>query len=239
MNKLIKSCCTIALFGFASTSGMVWADQASVKKALEASMPGFKMDSIEASSINGLYEVMAGSSVFYVSEDGRYLIEGHLIDVKERKDITEPKIAKGRVAALDKIGESKMIVFSPEKPQHTVSVFTDIDCGYCRKLHSEIDKYMAEGIKIRYLFFPRAGEGSESYDKAVSVWCADDKAKALTEAKVNNKITEKTCDNPVKEQMALGASFGMRGTPLIVTEAGTMIPGYVDAKRLKDILEKE
>lgn len=237
MNKQIKSFCTLALLGL--VSGIALADTASVKKALETRMPDFKIDSIEQSSIKGLYEVMSGSSVLYISEDGRYLIDGHMIDIKERKDITEPKIAKGRVEALDKLGELKMIVFSPEKPQHTVSVFTDIDCGYCRKLHAEMDQYNAEGIKVRYLFFPRAGENSESYEKAVSVWCADDKAKAMTEAKVNNKITKKTCDNPIKEHMELGASFGTRGTPLIVTEAGTMIPGYVDAKRLKGILEKE
>ena len=237
MNKLIKLCCTTVLLGLAS--GMALADQAAVLKSLETAMPDFKVDSIEPSSIKGLYEVMAGSSVFYVSEDGQYLLEGHMIDVKLRKDVTEPKIAKSRVRALDKLGESKMIVFSPEKPQHTISVFTDIDCGYCRKLHAEMDQYNAEGIKVRYLFFPRAGKPSESYDKAVSVWCADDKLKAMTEAKSKNKITPKTCDNPIDEHMALAADFGTRGTPLILTESGTKIPGYVDAKRLKHILENE
>lgn len=257
MNKLIKLCCTAVLLGL--TSGIVLAadpipaesppiqldlattpaDPASIRKALETAMPGFKVDSVEPSAIKGLYEVMAGSSVFYVSDNGQYLIEGHMIDIKQRKDVTEPKIAKNRVVELDKLGESKMIVFSPEKTQHTVSVFTDIDCGYCRKLHAEMDQYMAEGIKVRYLFFPRAGKPSGSYDKAVSVWCADDRLKAMTQAKSENKITPKTCDHPIDEHMALAENFGTRGTPLIVTESGTKIGGYVDAKRLKKMLESE
>jgi len=216
-----------------------YADEALIKQNLSQSMPGLTIDHINPSKISGLYEVTVGSNIIYVSEDGHYLIQGHLIDVKNKKDLTEDKLALTRRLALDKIGEDQMIIFRPKKSLHTVSIFTDIDCGYCRKLHSELDQYLAQGITIRYLFYPRAGKGSESYNKAVSVWCADDRNAALTQAKKGNIPPSKTCPNPVDKQMQLGEDFGVRGTPMIVTEKGNIFPGYVPAKQLAKALENE
>jgi len=235
MNTLIK---IAALIGAVSVS-VAQADEASVKKALSRSMPNLKLDSIKPSEIRGLYEVAVGADILYVSEDGQYLLQGHLIDITARKDLTETKLATIRKAAIDALGEDQSIIFKPEKSNYKVSVFTDIDCGYCRKLHSEIDQYMAEGITIQYLFYPRAGKGSNSYKKAVSVWCADDRKAALTAAKLGKTPEAKTCDNPVDEHMRLGAEFGARGTPMIVTEKGNIFPGYVPAKQLARALAAE
>ena len=146
------------------------ADSASVTKALEKFMPGTQFDEVTESKMPGLYEVIMGPKLFYVSEDARYLIQGTMLDLETKKNLTEDKVAKARNGAISKVGADKMIVFKPEKPKHTVSIFTDIDCGYCRKLHSEIDSYMNEGIAIQYLFYPRAGEGSNSFHKAVLIW---------------------------------------------------------------------
>ncbi|WP_306304412.1 thioredoxin fold domain-containing protein [Methylogaea oryzae] len=132
-----------------------------------------------------------------------------------------------------------MIVFAAKQPKYVVSIFTDIDCGYCRKLHSEIEQYLAEGITVRYLFFPRAGRDSDSYRKAVSVWCAKDRNAALTRAKRDEKVESKECDNPVDEHMSLGIAMGANGTPMIVTEGGEIIPGYVNAKQLAKMLAYE
>ncbi len=217
----------------------VLSEAVNLKSVLEKSLPGVEIDAVNPSEMTGLYEVVVGPRLFYVSADGRYMIQGDLIDLEARKNLTEPKLAKARVNSIAKVGLDKMIVFKPEKPKYSVSVFTDIDCAYCRKLHSEIDQYMAEGIEIHYLFFPRAGKDSESYDKAVSVWCSKDRNKALTEAKKGKKVQAKTCDNPVLQHMALGSDLGMRGTPLIVTEHGTLLPGYVPAKRLAEVLKRE
>jgi thiol:disulfide interchange protein DsbC len=200
--------------------------------------------------IPGIDEFVSGSKLFYVSGDGNYFIEGSLIDVKSNKDLTEARLGEGRIAALDKLGVNNMIVFKPKPPKkanHVVYIFTDIDCGYCRKLHSEIEQYMTAGIEIRYLFFPRAGVGSDSYNKAVAVWCAKDKEKdknkvrqdALTKAKKGDSIDMEQCDNPVKAHMQLGEEFGASGTPMLVTEKGTIIPGYVNAISLAQGLEKE
>jgi thiol:disulfide interchange protein DsbC len=182
---------------------------------------------------------MVGPKLFYVSEDGRYLMQGSMIDIKERKDLTEAKLASARLGSLDKVGVDNMIVFKPKQAKHLAYVFTDIDCGYCRKLHSEIDQYQKEGIEIRYLFFPRAGVDSDSYHKAVSVWCAKDRNAALTKAKKGEVPERKECDNPVDEHMALGVAMGANGTPMIVTEKGDILPGYVPAAQLSKIMSQQ
>ncbi len=216
-----------------------FADDVAIKKAINKFMPQEKVDSIKPSEIHGLYEVKVGANIFYVSEEGKYLMQGQIFDTEAKKNLTEARMADVRKASLDKIGIGNMIVFKPEVSKHEISVFTDIDCGYCRKLHSEMDQYLAQGITVRYLFFPRAGKGSESYNKAVSVWCAADRQKALTAAKKNEALEAKNCDNPVDEHMQLGEEFGMSGTPMIVTDKGKLLPGYVPADRLAGILSSE
>ena len=229
----------LALSLFAMFSASVIADEAAIRKALSTFMPQGKVDSIKPSEINGLFEVTMGTNIFYASEDGKYLLQGQLFDSEAKKSITESKMADVRKGALDKVGVQNMIIFKPETSKHQVSVFTDIDCGYCRKLHSELDQYMAQGITIRYLFFPRAGKGSDSYKKAISVWCAADRNKALTTAKKGENLDTKNCDNPVDAHMQLGEEFGMTGTPMIITEKGNLLPGYVPAKQLAGILSSE
>jgi thiol:disulfide interchange protein DsbC len=236
MRKVIK---IAALSLFSLTLPAANADEAAIRQAMTKSMPSVNIDSVKPSEVKGLYEVMVGANIFYVSEDGKYLLQGRLVDVAAHKDLTEEKLSGTRKRAIEKIGQENMIVFKPKIGKYTVSVFTDIDCGYCRKLHSEIDQYLAQGITIQYLFFPRAGKGSDSYNKAVSVWCAKDRNAALTDAKKGNTPPAKTCDNPVDEHMQLGADFDVKGTPMIVTEKGNIYPGYLPAKQLFEALESE
>jgi thiol:disulfide interchange protein DsbC len=210
---------------------------AKIKARLAQILPDYKVDSIRETPIGGLYEVMMGPQVVYVSGDGRYMVQGRVVDLVKRKDLTEPRQAEARKRAVDGIGEDKMIIFAPKDYKHTVTVFTDIDCGYCRKLHSQIANYEAEGIRVRYVFFPRAGVGSDSFYKAVSVWCSADRQAALTEAKQGKDLPRKNCDNPVMEHMKVGESLGVSGTPAIILENGDMLPGYVPPKRLAAILD--
>lgn len=236
MKKIIK---IVALSAIGLALPVANADENAIKQAFAKSMPEIKIDSVKPSEVNGIYEVTVGSTILYATDNGKYLFQGRLIDVASRTDLTEKKLAATRLAALEKIGQDKMIVFKPKIQKYTVSIFTDIDCGYCRKLHSEIDQYLAEGITIQYLFFPRAGKGSDSYNKAVSVWCADDRNAALTAAKKDQKIPAKTCPNPVDEHMKLAEAFEVKGTPMIVTEKGNVYPGYLPAKQLVEALESE
>lgn len=215
------------------------ADEKAVRESIARFMPSVKPDQVSPSEVKGMYEVMVGTNIFYMSEDGKYVIQGKMIDLESRKDISEEKVAKARLNVIGKVEKDQMIEFVPKESKHKVKVFTDIDCGYCRKLHAEIDQYMDEGITIQYLFFPRAGKGSGSYKKAVSVWCSEDKNDALTRAKKGETPEEKECENPVDSHMALGRELGVGGTPMLVTEKGTVFPGYMPAKRLSGALEAD
>jgi thiol:disulfide interchange protein DsbC len=220
-----------------SMAGSLWAGpEDEIRAALTRVVPDIQIDNISPAPVKGLYEVVVGTQIMYVTGDGRYYVDGRIVDLKTREDLTEPRLSGARKKLVDGVGEAEMVVFEPSaKAEHTVTVFTDIECGYCRKLHSQIADYGKEGIRVRYMFFPRAGKGSPAYNEAISVWCAGDsnaRRGALTAAKSGKTIQEKTCANPVDEHMAIGAELGLRGTPAIVTETGEMIPGYVEPKRL-------
>lgn len=212
-----------------------------VKLAVSALAPGVEPDSVSASPIPDLYEVVYGPHLVYVTRDGRYMVRGDLVEVATGTNITDQKRKRARIAAIDNLNESSMIVFAPRDKavKYTVSVFTDVDCPYCVRLHKEVPELNALGIKVRYLAFPRAGIPSRSYDKMVSVWCADDTRRAMTDAKLGGPLERRTCDNPVKRHYAMGQLVGVNGTPTIVLESGEVIPGYVPAARLLQIIESK
>ncbi len=232
----IKTVIFISLVSLATTAALAdrAVDEAAIRKALGSVEP----DTIAPVPIAGLYEVVVGPRVVYMSADGHYMLQGELIDVQSRKSLTEPRRREAIRALLDTVSEDDMIIFKPEKVKHVVTVFTDIDCGYCRKLHSQIDQYLAEGIEIRYMMFPRAGVGSDSYKKAVAVFCSEDRNAALTDAKNGKALDMKTCDNPVDKHMELVRQLGARGTPFIVLEDGRTQPGYVSPKQLARLLDQ-
>ncbi len=211
-----------------------------VRAAITAKLPDLNPDKINASEAPGLYEIQHGSLYGYVTADGKYLIEGDLIDLDSGISLTEQKRKATRVARLDALGEDKMIIFAPEKAEdvkYTVTVFTDVDCGYCRKLHREIDSYTDRGIEIRYLFYPRSGPNTDSFRKAEAVWCSDDRKHAMTVAKQGGKFTGDTsCDNPVREEWQLGSELGLRGTPMLILPDGEVVNGYVPAEPLAERL---
>jgi thiol:disulfide interchange protein DsbC len=210
-----------------------------VKAGVSKLIKGVQADSVEPSPVAGLYEVMIGPQLYYVSKDGKYLLSGKLYDIESKQDLTSSKVAQAKSRAIEAVGEENMVIFAPEDYNYTVTVFTDIDCGYCRKLHSEIDQYNKLGIRVRYLMFPRAGIGSPSYDKAVSVWCADDRQDAMTQAKAGKTIESKSCDNPVKSQYELGQMVGVTGTPAVFFDDGELLPGYLPAQRMLAYLKQK
>lgn len=211
---------------------------AALRDRLTQLIPAQKPDSIEAAPVEGLYQVSYGAQVFYMTGDGRYVLEGNLVDLESRRNLTAEAQSGGRKAVLDTVDEDQMIVYKPKEVKHTITVFTDIDCPYCRKLHQEMDTYMDKGIEVRYMLFPRAGVGSPAYQKAVNVWCADDRNAALTKAKNGEAVKSEACDAPVSAQLDLGRQIGVSGTPAIVLEDGTMLPGYRPAVELAQLLDQ-
>jgi thiol:disulfide interchange protein DsbC len=209
-----------------------------ITASLRALLPDLQADDIRATPIDNLYEVSIGMRVVYVTGDGRYLLQGSVIDLETRTEITAERQSALKLAALNEVGEDQMVIFGPDDAEYTVTVFTDIDCGYCRRLHGDMAGYNDKGIRIRYLFYPRAGVGSESYNKAVSVWCADDRKEAMTQAKAGQAVAPKTCDNPVDEHYALGQAMRLQGTPALVLESGETVPGYVPPDKLRQALDQ-
>ncbi len=203
--------------------------------------PGVTVTEVFDTPVAGIKELMVntgrGTDIVYISTDGKYLIQGTIFDIDRRVDITDQKKAGLRKQLMGDFSAAERINYFPENMSHKVTVFTDIDCGYCRKMHAEMAGYNELGIGISYLFFPRSGLQTASYDKAVNVWCAADQHKAMDTAKAGAQIADKQCDNPVEEQYKAGMSAGVTGTPALVLEDGTLLPGYLPPQQLKQRLD--
>jgi len=210
------------------------------RSAIAGKLPGVAMEDVQESPVAGLYEVAVGANVVYLSKGGRYLLQGEMVDLEGNANLTEVRRGQLRKQVLNKMGVDRMIVFSPKNVKHSITVFTDIDCGYCRKLHREMADLNSRGIEVRYLFWPRSGPNTESWAKAEKVWCSADRNTALTMAKAGNPLEADVCEGtPVNEHYRLGRDVGLRGTPAIVTETGRLISGYLPAPQLEAELAKD
>jgi thiol:disulfide interchange protein DsbC len=211
------------------------------KDELAGKLNGVEAKDITDSPIKGLYQITLGSTVAYITNDGRYLFKGDIYDADTSANLTEETRAQARVAMLASVDPKSMIVFKPKdgKVKHTVTVFTDVDCGYCRQFHREIDKVTALGIEVHYLFFPRTGPNTESWEKAERVWCAPDRNAALTKAKLGGDLPKPSCGNtPVEEHWSLGRKIGVRGTPSMFSESGELVGGYLPPATLAKALDE-
>ena len=211
---------------------------AKVVAALGKIIPDVDPDRIERSAIAGLFEVSFGAMVVYVSEDGRYLIRGDMVNLDSGKNYTRERRREHRRESMATVDADDMVVFGPADAKYTVDVFTDIDCPYCVRLHNQMAEYNRLGIRIRYLAFPRAGLSSLSFDKWVAVWCSEDQQTAMGDAKNGRRLPAKKCDSPVGQQFALGRVVGVRGTPSLIFENGRLVPGYVPPRELLEMLEE-
>jgi thiol:disulfide interchange protein DsbC len=217
----------------------VSADELS-KEELAGQLNGIAVEDISDSPVSGVYQVALGSNVAYVTADGRYIIRGDIFDAQTSANLTEETRARARVAMLSGVDPASMIVFKPAdgKVKHTITVFTDIDCGYCRQFHREIDQVTALGIEVHYLFYPRTGRNTESWTKADEVWCAADHNTALTRAKLGGELSGSACANtPVEAHYTLGQRIGVRGTPAVFSETGELIGGYLPPATLAKVLD--
>jgi len=215
-----------------------------IEAMIDKTFPGRIVSKIKPSPVSGLYEILIPPNVYYTTLDGEYLLQGKLYNVKEKRNLTkqslmsmEEEMAGFRLKQINSIQQDTMIIFPADKEKHSITVFTDIDCTFCRKLHSDIQKYNDLGITVRYLSFPRQPEGSKTFDKSVSVWCADDRRLAMTRAKQGKPIENRKCKNPVASHLAVGNQLGINSTPTIILPDGTALPGYQPAPHMLSILE--
>lgn len=195
--------------------------------------------SINQSPVEGWFTIQQGSIIAYVSDDGRYLLQGDLIDLDSQVNLSEQSRNTARRDLLATLDDNDAILFSPSDVKHSVTVFTDIDCAYCRKLHSQIDEYLDKGIEVRYLLYPRNGPASKAWSTSEEVWCARDRSQALTAAKLDREFETSKCDaSAITDHYGLGREIGLSGTPAIVLEDGTLIGGYLPPVQLSMRLEQ-
>ncbi|WP_341218748.1 bifunctional protein-disulfide isomerase/oxidoreductase DsbC [uncultured Pseudoalteromonas sp.] len=198
---------------------------------------GVTVKQINPSPVAGLKELITNKGVLYASPDGQFLMQGTLIDLDNRNNLTEQALNSVRAEGITEYEES-MIVYKAPNEKHSITVFTDISCGYCRKLHRELNDLLDAGITVKYLAFPRGGLQGSGYADLMNVWCSKDQQEALTEAKAGESTTAVAgCSAPIAEHYQLGQSFGISGTPAIILDDGTMIPGYQPAAALKAALD--
>ena len=182
---------------------------------------------IVASPVDNVYRLKVQGNYAFAYVDGDHILIGDLYNTEDQANLGEQAQSELTAEKIDAVPVNKMIVYGPKDAKRHITVFTDIDCGYCRKLHQEVPEITAAGVQVRYLAFPRAGVGSESHKKYVSVWCNDDQQTALTDAKAGKSVPTASCDNPITESYQLGQQVGVRGTPTIIFDDGTVTPGYL------------
>ncbi|HEY5720486.1 MAG TPA: DsbC family protein, partial [Gammaproteobacteria bacterium] len=222
-------------------AGNLFADTEEIERIrgfLEQRLNGASVQHVAPSTIPGLYEAVVGGQVIYITGDARYVLQGPVLDMVDGSNLTEPLERKVRLELLQKVPESMMVVFEAQgEARHTLTTFTDIDCQYCRRMHAEIDELNARGIRVRYMLYPRTGLGSPSHQKAVNVWCAEDRNSALTESKRGKTLERRDCPTPIREHMALAQQLGLTGTPFSITDTGEKISGYAPAAQMAERLD--
>ncbi len=236
MNKIRLLLLAIFCVSALSLTSVVTADQSTdiekVRAELVKMIPPAAQAEIVPSPVPGVYRMQVQGNYAFAYVQGDYVLLGDLYNTKDQVNIGDQAASAQMAEQLKDVPTDKMIVYGPKDPKRYITVFTDIDCGYCRKLHNEIGDLTAAGIQVRYLAFPRAGVGSDSHKKYVSVWCNADQQTALTAAKSGKPVASASCANPVEETYKLGVQVGVRGTPTIVFDDGTVRPGYVPSAEL-------
>ncbi len=229
----------LTLCGVLMATAAAQQPEADPRAEIAKHIPGSKVEEFRPSPIDGIFEYTRGADIAYVTADGKYAINGDLFEIASASNLTEVHRREVRMKMLAAVPESQMLIFSPKDPKYTVTVFTDVDCAFCRKLHSQMADYNRLGIRVRYMLYPRTGPNSESWTKAEQVWCSPDRNDALTRAKLGQELKTKACpDNPVAHTYEVGKDFAFQGTPAIVLADGDMLEGYLPPDQLLKRLQE-
>lgn len=210
-----------------------------VRDKISGMFDSIKPENVNVSPVDGWYTIQTGSITAYVSADGHYLLQGDLIDLDRQLNLSEVSRSNARRELMSTVTDEQVITFSPSEVKYSVAVFTDVDCSYCRRMHGQIDEYLANGIEIRYLLYPRNGPASKSWSISEEVWCSADRNDALTMAKLDRDFSTSKCGaSAVSKSYIIGQEVGISGTPAIVLEDGTLIGGYLTPGQLAMRLEQ-
>lgn len=227
--------------GYALPADPVPVPEGDPRIALSAKIPGTRPSDLRQSPVPGIYELVHGGEISYLSVDGQYVFSGDLFQVTDEGDfpnLSETRRRELRRQLLAAVPREDTIIFGAADAPHEISVFTDVDCQWCQRMHSQVEQYNELGIRVRYLSYPRTGPDTESWHKAESVWCASDQRAALTAAKQGEEVDSAACEAPIARQFALGQQVGITGTPGVVLESGELIPGYLAPQRMLTAIEE-
>lgn len=238
--QMLRFMSVLSLWVCVSFSGAVLADDyGALRKKLASQFPALAKATIKPTPSPWLVQVEFDNQIVYATKDGRFLLLGEMINVESRVNLTQAELErlqssgnKQVAAIMAGLKEDRMIVMGPRQAKVTMTVFTDVDCTYCARFHLDVPELNRNGVRVRYLLYPRAGAGSDSYRKAVAAWCAQDRVKAIGLAKAGQPIEMKTCAHPVDEHMRLAEQLGVNGTPTIFLDNGRRIGGYMPAKQM-------
>jgi thiol:disulfide interchange protein DsbC len=209
-----------------------------IEKRMAEVVPTVSPDSIQPTSMAGIFEVRYGTDIFYVSEDGRFLLQGNLIDLETRENLTEIARRGVRAEMFAGIPDAELTVYTPEREvRHTVNVFTDPNCPYCRRQHQEMQAYLDAGVKVRYFMYPVLGR--ESPEVMRNVWCNESRTDAMDLAKAGQPLPSADCPTPAEQHLSLGRELGISGTPATITSGGQLISGYRPAIEIIQMLNGE
>jgi len=237
--KLTSALLSATLIMLASTTyvhAQLKENYADLKLKLESKL-GLQIESISDAPIKGLLNLNTNVGLFYATQDGEYFMQGRILKVgDEIVDQTEIELKKIRLQGVERFADS-VISFKADKEKYAITVFTDTTCGFCQRLHSEVDQLNDLGITVNYLAYPRAGLNSDVYRNTVSIWCADDPQGAITDAKLKQPVAASSCANEVAEHFRFGQKIGVNGTPNIIYPDGTLQPGYLPAAKLAEAIK--
>lgn len=236
VTKVLSASILLSLFLLSTSASAAEQEHAELIKRFEQKL-NFKIISVSDANVPGLLQINTDTGVFYASENGEYFLSARVYRVgDEIVDETGAALQKYRLEGIKRFKNSA-IEFKSAKEKYVINVFTDATCGYCRKLHNEMNILNDLGITVRYLAFPRQGLNSKVYRDAVSIWCSDNPQEAMTKAKTGDNIASTSCENEVAEQYNFGKAIGVNGTPNIILPNGTVIPGYQPAQSLLSALK--
>jgi len=228
-----------ATFAFASAQADADnADLEQLRQKVGGMFDSIDPEDIDVSPVDGWFTIHKGPVVAYVSADGRYLLQGDMIDLDESVNLSEEIRVETRRELMATVSDEEVISFTPDEVKYSVSIFTDVECTYCRRLHSQIDEYLARGIEVRYLMYPRNGPATRAWNTSEEVWCAADRKNALTMAKLDREFASASCDaSIIQDHYVIGKDVGLSGTPAIVFADGTLVSGYMTPDQLTAALE--
>lgn len=228
MNRVLTALLPLLLMAACTACAAEDSELDKVRKSVTQKLPGIDPAMVTESQAPGLYQVQKGSVFGYLTRDGRYLIQGDMVDLVTGEEISERQRETARLQVLKQFGPDQVIEFAPKDGvKNWVTVFTDVDCGYCRHLHAQMAEYNAQGIGIRYLFYPRSGPNTESFSQAEAVWCSADRKDALTRAKRGEHINAPKCANPIQKHYDAGDALGINATPMLILPDGELVRGYL------------